>query len=96
MSDQEIIDKVVALLSEIKSEPRKRRRIVGTLEDFLDSISANDKFWNSQAGQFLSEFKYNIAYYQPNKLIRLLSPGLFGDDKLLALVNQLLNNLKQR
>ena len=94
MHEKEIINKISDLLSQIRSEPKNKRKFVNLLEDCLDSIPRGDKFWDSQVGQLLGEFKYNLAYYQPNRLIRLTNEGLFGDDKFLIMVNQLLKDIE--
>ena len=94
MSEKQIINRISDLLSQIRSEPKNKRKLVNLLEDFLDSIPRGDKFWNSQVGQLLEDFKYVLAYYQPNRWIRLTNQGLFGDDKLLIMVNQLFKDLE--
>lgn len=93
MSEKEIINKIIDLLSQVRNEPKNKKKIVKLLEDFLDSIPRGE-FWNSQIGQLLGDFKYELAYYQPSKWTRLTNEGLFGDDKLLILVNQLLKDIE--
>ena len=95
MAEKEIINKIIDLLSQIRNEPKNKKKLVKLLEDFLDSIPRGE-FWNSQAGQLLGEFKNDLAYYQPNRWIRLTNEGLFGDDKLLMMVNQLLKDLESQ
>ena len=58
MSEKETIDKIIDLLSQIRREQKNRKKFINLLEDFLDSISRNDKFWDSQAGQLLADFNY--------------------------------------
>lgn len=94
MHEKEMIKKIIDLLSQIKNESKNQSRAVRLLEDFLDSIPREDKFWDSEVSQFLADFKYDLGYYQPNKWIRLTNPGLFGDDKLLIKINQLLKDLE--
>ena len=97
MSEKEIVDKITGLLLQIKNEPKNKKKFVDLLEDFLDSIPREDIFWDSQGGDVLAGFKIDLAYYQPNKWIRLTDPpGLFGDDKLIIKVGQLLQHFDNK
>lgn len=91
---QEILNNLLDILENIKKNSRKRKVLVDKFIDLV--LNASDikiEQLDKKVQDDLISLATDFFYYQSNPLVRFLSPGTFGDKKLLHEIDKFMNAL---
>lgn len=93
---EEIIQELVTLLNDVLKFPKKRNKLVLKFETDLSKFSDEDiSIMGEEIFGLFNTLAGDMAYFQPNPILRFGEKGLYGNKKLEEEIKSLFVRLKE-
>ena len=78
----------------LKTESIEKRRYIRMLEDYLENISEEYEINDEDINSLVADLHMDLAFFQPNFLIRLTDKSLLDENQLNIRIEEYLSKLK--
>jgi hypothetical protein len=94
LKDSAMIEELVRLLNEIVKGPELRH---GLIADFKTVVANHEPtICNEAVDGVLRDLAYDLAYYEPDPVLRREDSSFYGDDRARTEIREALQKLAQR